>query len=375
MKYFEDPSENFFRLEKLLGNGSCDNCEVNDCLEQKFNNSKNNLYDENLSFLWENTENTGVLSLDKENYIGKKRTFEEQFFNGHLDDGSKKINSFNQLQASSNQDSEDENESYSSNNNIDNEDNELKDFVPPEENLLDRNKRISSSNKDSSNNKEEITNMSTQAITNNKKAIFKIIKIAPVLTGTINYEEFKIRTKMDEDEILIKIKKHTNAFYLNLLNSALKYSDNEHLNKLQLYKIDTKMYTITDKDVNLKLLEIKVKDIFTLPLSSKYKNFPKDSNRIIIKSILEENDEKINKYFNLSFKDMINMYVHTKINEDLEKFRKNGDSLDYINKYREIALNFESHIRKIIPRSKRKENLLVQEFYDFFFKKKNLDIN
>ena len=155
--------------------------------------------------------------------------------------------------------------------------------------------------------------------------------------------------KFSEDNIIIKIKTYIFKYILDLLNESLQYS------KFKFYPLNTKLNTNIKKDFNMKLLDRTVYDLYyNEDLNKTYIN-GNDSNKLLIKKIYEENDEKKNlKILKMKYKDILN-YIKEK---DLENFLEKIKEKEKKNKGKYIDLYMDS------------VNHLLKE-YENWFKMKN----
>ena len=74
------------------------------------------------------------------------------------------------------------------------------------------------------------------------------------------------------------------------------------------------------KDANIKLLDMRLKDVFSKKISSKFKTIDKKSNALYIKKIMNEEKgyEIIMFFFNLKLKDWIDLFT---MKNNIENFK------------------------------------------------------
>ena len=125
-------------------------------------------------------------------------------------------------------------------------------------------------------------------------------------------------SKYSEDNIIKKIKAKILLYPLMFLNNILA-KNNTH--KKKLYKLDYKYINQLKKEEDMKILKMRLKELYSLDISSKY-NKEKDYNKNYIKSI----EKNIKDYptimfaFNLRLEDWMELFFYKKnINEILAK--------------------------------------------------------
>jgi len=204
---------------------------------------------------------------------------------------------------------------------------------------------------------------------NNKFNIFIIILINNEkdmnILNEINpkkYNELKKNNQLNKhnkhspDNIIKKIKVHLIRYLIIFINSILT-----GFNKCKKYKIKKLDYEIVSnikKVDNINYLNITIKELLSLEISTKYTSQDNNANEIIIKKILEKGkeDEKIQYVFNLKFKEWIDVFIMKKeseivkidgldlfLKEILEKNQKEKDKNDekYFVKFVYYLYNFE----------------------------------
>ena len=166
---------------------------------------------------------------------------------------------------------------------------------------------------------------------------------------------------MAQDNIIIKIKA---AFYRSIINyvnyiyeesSKNKYP-NKKINQKFIQKIDSSESKKIKKEDNLKWFSLKLKEMLSAKISSKYKNYKSDYNKKQIKKIYKKNEYKeLIEILEKEVRDIYKMYCNdtekkgfkTLKNEiddlrrDMEKNKEDMNVDEYLEKYKKYALNLE----------------------------------
>ena len=104
--------------------------------------------------------------------------------------------------------------------------------------------------------------------------------------------------------------------------------------------MDYSLISNIKKDSDLELLSMKLKDIVSKDISSKYKSKfeEKDYNKNIINEIIqnEENNEKLMNLLDMTFSDWINIFTYKIKNEYNKEINLLQQALDKINKKKYI---------------------------------------
>ena len=180
----------------------------------------------------------------------------------------------------------------------------------------------------------------------------------------IIYSKKAKHTKFEKKNILTKIKKKAYNNYLKLFNKNIKDSPDEEIKKkkIQLRKISNSMMEVSSKKDNLELLEMKMKDILSQPLSDKYKTIDKNYNKKVIDFILMRKDKKLTSILNKKFDEVIRIYSYDLIDKDFDDFKtlkddiKNLEDETYIEEYKKYAKRFKINyidIKERVPRRKK----------------------
>jgi len=139
--------------------------------------------------------------------------------------------------------------------------------------------------------------------------------------------------KFKDDNIIRKIKTFIFKYILIKLNESLEFT------KYKFYPLNAALRKNIKKDFNLKLLDRTIFDLYnTEDLNKTYRN-GNDSNKILIKKILDENIEKKTiDILNMKFRDVLN-HIREK---DLENFLEKIKEKEKKNKGKPIDLYMEN---------------------------------
>ena len=139
--------------------------------------------------------------------------------------------------------------------------------------------------------------------------------------------------KFKDDNIIRKIKTFIFKYILIKLNESLEFT------KYKFYPLNAALRKNIKKDFNIKLLDRTIFDLYnTEDLNKTYRN-GNDSNKILIKKILDENKEKKTiDILNMKFRDVLN-HIREK---DLENFLGKIKEKEKKNKGKPIDLYMEN---------------------------------
>jgi hypothetical protein len=118
--------------------------------------------------------------------------------------------------------------------------------------------------------------------------------------------------RMSPDNIIKKVKaelfNYMTLFLNNIINkSNLGGNDNE------IYKLDYRFINQLNREIDLKYLNMPLKDLFSLDISPKYRKLAPEANKINIEKILNENqDEAIQFVLNMTFRDWLDIFSYKK---------------------------------------------------------------
>lgn len=160
--------------------------------------------------------------------------------------------------------------------------------------------------------------------------------------------------KFSKDNIIKKIKKNLLKYLIIFINNILKwvFSYNEQNKKVcerfKIKKLDyNKIVNITNKNFNLQLLKMTLKDFISQDISKKFKNSKLDYNKRVIEEILvkEKNNEILNYVFNiLTFGDWIDIFIYKR------------ELTDFDNEKNKIIMNNLIRVDKLLINIYEEEN-------------------
>ena len=146
--------------------------------------------------------------------------------------------------------------------------------------------------------------------------------------------KYKIKhNKYSGDNIIRKIKAQLLLYLLKFLNNILNTNNNN--NNKKLLKLDSKYINQIKKDKDLNLLNMSLKDIYSLDISPIYKYLSTDFNKNIIHKIYEKKI-KVEEYptikfaFNLSFREWIELFTYKKSIYEIIKDKKEVQNVNKI---------------------------------------------
>lgn len=203
--------------------------------------------------------------------------------------------------------------------------------------------------------KTDFGNIIIEANENNN--INNIVEINENKRGRRNNDEENStpanHNKFSEDNIMRKNKAAINRFILDLLNNSIK---NKNYKKTKFLPINTDMSQNLKIDLNLELLDRSIYDIFTKTELNNRHQKKGDWNKKLIEKICEEKTEQETIYIlSLSYRDILEFIKNKKLNYILEKIRKkeeksknnkNFDLEKYMNKVKDLFINYEDWFKK-----------------------------
>ena len=227
-------------------------------------------------------------------------------------------------------------------------------------------------------NENNITNFNTNFITKPKvkELIFQINKIKKKEIKKVlgrkrknnNYNNNKMgkHNKYSSDNIIRKIKAKLLDSILYCLNSSFQNEKtincDDKYSKIILLKIDQKIIKNINVNYMIKSLKTQIKDIFSEKISTKYRNYPPDYNKILIKKIYAENIQT--KAISILDKTLFECLEHfrgSKYYKELDSLEENykvfinelkynGETEDYINEFKKKVDTFEGYFKSRNPR-------------------------
>ena len=179
-----------------------------------------------------------------------------------------------------------------------------------------------------------------------------------------NDDDKDVHTKYSDDNIRKVITRKLSNHIKTYENNLLKKSHNSNLKSLELLKVNSSFINVHKKEDFLALLDTPTKDLFSNEVSTKYLESKKDNNKITISKILEQNDKTLNYSLDLTFEDMLHIYISKKrnaifkdfpyIEKDMEIMKAKGHDENYVNKYKFYAEHFRDKIEEIDGRKRRR---------------------
>ena len=178
-------------------------------------------------------------------------------------------------------------------------------------------------------------------VINNKKRIGRKPK---------NLNARVVHTKFSSDNILRKIKV---KFVYKLITYINKIILIKYFKKVKLLKkLSGNISQNNSIKYNQELLKSKLRDIFSeSEINGKYKLYEKNYNQKVIEKIYEENITELIEILEMTFLDAFNIFKNIectqklsgleKIDKVIEEMKIKEKDEDYINKFKDIAMNFE----------------------------------
>ncbi len=218
-------------------------------------------------------------------------------------------------------------------------------------------------------NKEEISK--TKSTNSQTKSPLFEISLEKELRGRKRLRSPKRKThgKDFKDNILDKIKSNLYHNSLELINKQLEEKYGEKYGQLKI--LDSKEIVTKNKQEKVCFLNLTLRELFSKNVSliyKKQKDFPL-YNKNIINSIYDNNEFELIEIFNQKVKQMAKKYCENKedikndifkdfkrIGDDIEQFKEEKKEQEYIDKYRNMAENFENIINGITEKNDDKKN-------------------
>ena len=158
-------------------------------------------------------------------------------------------------------------------------------------------------------------------------------------------------TKNSKDNMITKIKVCLMNSILVLLNNSFNFL-NFNINPSQdkkFLKIDPKIYTTSKVDENIKMLDLKVKDILSNNICDKITTVDKNHNKNLIDKIYREQKENnIINILNLTFREFLDLF-RGKISDELK------EKLSLIKNIEGKFMNMKNFLEKVKEQEKKKD--------------------
>ena len=130
----------------------------------------------------------------------------------------------------------------------------------------------------------------------------------------INKKRIK-HNKYSEDNIIKKIKSKLLLYPLLLLNNLIENKNNRQ-KSYKLYKLNYKYIRQLKKEIDLNIFKMKLKDLYSLDITPKFKYISKQHNKNTINEIIEnkelDNYKTIMFAFNLTFGEWMELFTYKK---------------------------------------------------------------
>ena len=176
-------------------------------------------------------------------------------------------------------------------------------------------------------------------------------------------------TKYTEDNIERRIKHLILKYSLKFINQKIKLIYNENIGdgifKKELLPIHQGIKSNNSAKFNISLLNKTLGEIFSENISNKYTSYFQNHNRVIIKKLLDDKDEKIvyyfKKLFNITFSQCMDKFKGNNEVKELEGFLTFNDiknelpeEPEYIEAFQLYLTNYENKLKKKLEKSKSK---------------------
>ena len=207
-----------------------------------------------------------------------------------------------------------------------------------------------------------------------KKKIFEITKVNKRL-GRLKKNSIISgkHSKLAEDNIIRKIKRRfleNLRIYINKEYKNYRLEMNKITNRKNwLKKINPKFSRSIKRNENLKWFSLKVYEVFSDNLSSRYTSQNLDLNKRKIQNLFSlKESNKLKDILNTSIETLYSKYIDNEkvrnfktLEDDLKEIEKQmtksgqEDIKEYLNKYKDIAINLKSIFMKKTERNRRKK--------------------
>jgi hypothetical protein len=225
--------------------------------------------------------------------------------------------------------------------------------------------------------KEEESILNEEIVKANKEKIFLIYKESKKKSKKGRNKKFEFggkHNKFSSDNMVRKIKVYLFGVLLRFINASIKQeSQNEEQNpegknysKEFLVKVNQELIININVDYNLKLLDSKLKNIFSYDISQKVKAFGLDKNKKLIKEIFVQNKlVKTIQILNMTLYQCLEHLRGTKYYKELagleEEFnsvindlKNKGENEKYISEFIHLINTFKEYYNQKTPRRPRR---------------------
>jgi len=163
-----------------------------------------------------------------------------------------------------------------------------------------------------------------------------------------NKNVYKEHNKMTGDNIIKKIKAEFFKYMILFINNIIGTINLIYNNKI--YKINYDFINRLNREIDLKYLNMTIKDLLSLNVSPKYKKIIPESNKDYIKKILSAKslDETTKFAFNMTFRDFIDIFSYKKkVKELLNEYEINDLNNDICDKIEKSLVGIDNLLNKI----------------------------
>jgi hypothetical protein len=168
-----------------------------------------------------------------------------------------------------------------------------------------------------------------------------------------NKECYKEHDRMAADNIIKKIKAEFFKYMILFINNIIGTLNLIYNNKI--YKIDYDLINRLNREIDLKYLNMTIKDLLSLDVSPKYKKVEAESNKNYIEKILNEKslNETIKFVLNMTFRDFIDIFSYKKkVKKLLIEYKVNDYNNDICNKIEKSLVGVDVLFNKIAVNDK-----------------------
>ena len=172
-----------------------------------------------------------------------------------------------------------------------------------------------------------------------------------------NKNSYKEHDRMAADNTVKKIKAEFFKYMILFINNIIGTKNLIYNHKI--YKIDYDLINRLNREIDLKYLNMTIKDLLSLDVSPKYKKVESESNKNYIEKILNEKslNETIKFSFNMKFRDFIDIFTYKKkVKELLSKYKINEYNDDICNKIEKSLVGVDDLFNKLAKSDKIDKN-------------------
>ena len=151
--------------------------------------------------------------------------------------------------------------------------------------------------------------------------------------------------KKSADNIIKKVKSKLFKFCILFLNNIIKESHSTTF----IYDLDYQYINKLKRDIDLKYMQMPLKDLFSLNISPRYGGKTFDTNKINIQNLLNDNEDDTLKFcFNITFGDWIDIFTYKKnVSELLFKYNDDNNNGIDAKRIEENIIGVDSLLKEI----------------------------